>query len=118
MTKTKLTFALIAIVAGLAGVSQAQAGSGAYMLGSSQFADRCEANGGDLYGNLGCDLGHVQIECEFAGAQTYCEWDGAQNARGVSRVLGVAMAESLAGPGIGKKKGPKDQMLDLDINWK
>lgn len=107
MTKTKLTLALVAIVAGLAGASQAQAGAGSYLLGSSQFIDRCQANGGNLYGDLGCDLGHVQIDCTFAGAQTFCEWEGAQNIRGVSRVLGIAMAESLSEQASGKKKKPK-----------
>jgi hypothetical protein len=104
---TKLTFAVIALVAGLAGVSQAQAGAGSYMLGSSTFEDRCEANGGDVFdidGGLGCDLGGLEIGCAFAGAQTYCEWDGAQNARGVGRVLGVAQAQSLSEQVQGKKK--------------
>lgn len=120
MTKTKLTFAFLVIAAGLAGVSQAQAGAGAYQLGSSAFENRCEANGGDFYAAGTCDLGSLVIECEFAGAQTWCEWDGAQNARGVSRVLGVAMAESLADGSTGGKKkgGVKDQMLDLDLQWK
>ena len=107
MTKTKLTFAFLVIAAGLAGASQAQAGAGSYQLGSSAFESRCEANGGDLFdldGGLGCDLGGLEIGCAFAGAQTYCEWDGAQNARGVSRVLGVAMAESLSEQSSGKKK--------------
>jgi hypothetical protein len=121
MTKTKLTFALIVVAAGLAGVSQAQAGAGAYQLGSSAFESRCEANGGDFYPTGSCDLGSMQIECDFVGAETFCEWDGAQNARGVSRVLGVAVAESLSEQSTGGKKkkgGMKDQMLDLDIVWK
>lgn len=120
MTKTKLTFALIAIVAGLAGVSQAQAGAGAYQIGSGAFADRCVDNGGDFFPAGSCDLGNVQIECDFVGAQTFCEWEGPQNARGVSRVLGVAMADSLAGTtaGGGKKKGGGIQLPDLDIQWK
>ena len=120
MTKTKLTFALIAIVAGLAGVSQAQAGAGAYQIGSGAFADRCVDNGGDFFPAGSCDLGNVQIECDFVGAQTFCEWEGPQNARGVSRVLGVAMAESITDGSTGGKKkgGVKDQMLDLDLQWK
>jgi hypothetical protein len=104
---TKLAFVVVALVASVVGVSQAQAGAGSYMLGGAQFADRCEASGGNVYGDLGCDLGHVQIDCIFEGAQTYCEWEGAQNVRGVSRVLGVAMAESLSEPVQGKKKKPK-----------
>lgn len=107
MTKTTLTIALFAIVAGLAGVSQAQAGAGSYQLGSSTFEARCEANGGDLFaaGNgTGCDLGTVQIGCAFTGATTYCEWNGSQNQRAVSRVLGVATAESLSETVQGKKK--------------
>lgn len=118
MTKTKLTFALVAIVAGLAGVSQAQAGAGAYQLGSGAFADRCEANGGAFYPAGSCDLGNVQIDCEFVGAQTWCEWDGPQNARGVSRVLGVAMAQSLSEQSSGGKKKVGIKLPDLDIIWK
>lgn len=121
MTKTKLSLAFLVIAAGLAGASQAQAGAGAFQLGGSAFESRCETNGGDFYPAGSCDLGSLLIECEFVGAETWCEWDGAQNARGVSRVLGAAMAESLSEQSTGGKKkkgGMKDQMLDLDIIWK
>lgn len=121
MTKTKLTFAFLVIAAGLAGASQAQAGAGAYQLGSSAFESRCEANGGDFYPAGSCDLGNLQIECDFVGAATWCEWDGAQNARGVSRVLGLAEAESLSeqSAGKGKSKGKGGFKLpDLDLQWK
>jgi hypothetical protein len=107
MTKTKLAFALLTVVAGLVGVSQAQAGAGAYQLGSSAFENRCEAHGGDLMATssgYGCELGALLIDCAFVGAQTYCEWNGAQNQREVSRVLGAAVAESLSEPSQGKKK--------------
>jgi hypothetical protein len=119
MINTKLTFALAIVVAGLAGASQAQAGAGNYQIGSSQFADRCLDNGGDVYGDLSCDLGEVQIDCTFSGVKTYCEWDGAQNKRAVVRVLGMATAESLSEAGggqSGKKKTGKDMMLDLDFS--
>ena len=119
MTKTKLTFAFLVIAAGLAGVSSAQAGAGAYQLSNGAFADRCEAYGGDFYAAGTCDLGALQIECDFVGAQTWCEWDGAQNARGVSRVLGLAMAESLSeGSTGGGKKKPGFKLPDLDLQWK
>ena len=119
MTKTKLTFAFLVVAAGLVGMSQAQAGAGAYQLGSSAFESRCEANGGDFSPAGSCDLGSLQIECDFVGATTWCEWDGAQNARGVSRVLGLAMAESLSegSAGAGKKKGGGFKLPDLDIVW-
>lgn len=115
MTKTKLAFAALALVAGFAGVSQAQAGAGNYHVGSAVFADRCLDNGGDLYGDLSCDLGEVQIDCTFSGVETYCEWDGAQNKRAVVRVLGMAVAESLVesvGGQSGKKKYGKDMVLN------
>ena len=108
MNNTKLTLALLAIVAGLAGASSAQAGQGSFQLGNSMFADRCLDNGGDLFdikSGAGCDLGDVAVGCSFIGAQTWCEWDGAQNDRDVRRVLGAAVAETLAEQGpSGKKK--------------
>jgi hypothetical protein len=117
MINSKFAFAALALVAGLAGVSQAQAGAGNYQIGSSQFADRCIDNGGDLYGNLGCDLGDVQIDCTFSGVETYCEWDGAQNKRAVVRVLGMATPESIAEPGgAAKKKYGKDMVIINEIS--
>jgi hypothetical protein len=107
MTKTKLALALLTLVAGTIGMSQAMAGAGSYQLGHSMFEDRCAANGGyivDIVGGSGCELDDVKIGCSFAGATTYCEWDGAQNLRPVSRVLGVAVAESLSEQVAGAKK--------------
>ena len=117
MTKTKLTLALLAMVAGLAGAASVQAGAGAYQLGSGTFADRCLDNGGDLLATedgKGCDLGFTLIDCKFIGVETNCEWDGAQNQRDVSRVLGVAVAESLSSPG-GKSGGKKKVFWNPDI---
>lgn len=107
MTKTKLAFALLTLVVGTAGVTQAMAGAGEFQLGSSAFEDRCVANGGyvvDIVGGAGCELDDVQIGCAFSGATTYCEWDGAQNLRPVRRVLGAAVAVSLSEQVAGGKK--------------
>lgn len=112
MTNTKITLAVLALVAGFAGAASVQAGEGAYNLGSSAFADRCLNNGGDMLlteTGKGCDLGFTLIDCKFVGAETNCEWDGPQNQRQVSRVLGAAVAESIsseggASGGKGKKK--------------
>ncbi|MFY8032254.1 MAG: hypothetical protein ACOVO5_10515 [Devosia sp.] len=121
MTKTKLALALLALVAGTAGVSQAMAGAGSYQLGSSMFEDRCTANGGyvvDIVGGSGCELDGLQIGCSFSGATTYCEWDGAQNLRPVSRVLGAAVAESLSEPVAGGQKKKLIWNPDIIKNFK
>ncbi len=117
MTKTKITLAVFALVAGFAGASSVQAGEGAYQVGSSAFADRCLDNGGDMLlteTGKGCDLGFTLIDCKFLGAETTCEWDGPQNQREVSRVLGAAVAESIASDG-GKSGAGKKKLWIPDI---
>lgn len=109
MTKTKLTFALLTLVSGLAGISQVQAGQGSFLLGHSAFETRCDANGGTFSPDgaaLSCELDSVKISCLFDGADTFCGWTGPQNQRDVSRVLGAQRAESLSDDhdGPGKKK--------------
>jgi hypothetical protein len=114
MTNTKITLALLALVAGFAGASTVQAGEGAYNLGSSAFADRCLDNGGNMLlteTGKGCDLGFTLIDCKFLGADTTCEWDGAQNQRDVSRVLGAAVAESISSEGGKSGGGGKKKIL-------
>ena len=113
---TKMTLALLALVAGLAGASSVQAGEGAYQVGSSAFTDRCLNNGGNVLATedgKGCDLGFTLIDCSFLGAETTCEWDGPQNQREVSRVLGAAVAESIASDG--GKNGKKKSLWIPDV---
>jgi hypothetical protein len=116
---TKITLALLALVAGLAGAASVQAGEGAYQVGSSAFTDRCLDNGGDMLlteTGKGCDLGFTLIDCKFVGAETTCEWDGPQNQREVSRVLGAAVAESIASEG-GKSRSGKKKTLWVPDLW-
>ena len=120
---TKITLALISLVVGLAGVSQAHAGAGSVLLGQSSFEDRCYTNGGtlDIDGAaLGCDLGGLLVSCDFADAYASCEWNGAQGHRGVTRLIGSITPDSIvdgadgASAGKGKGKGGGFQQPNLN----
>jgi hypothetical protein len=109
---TKITLALISLVVGLAGVSQAHAGAGSVLLGQSTFEDRCEFNGGALDGadgSVACDFGDLLVSCDFAEAYAHCDWNGAQGHRGVTRLIGALTADSIVdgADGAGAGKGGK-----------
>ena len=118
MFNKKIALAVLVLATGLA--TAAHAGQGSVMLGSTGFADRCTANGGQLFDTgdgYACQLPTTLLECTFAGAYADCEWNGVQNKREVVRVIGMIGAESLSGEGFGavKKSGGGGGIVPLDL---
>jgi hypothetical protein len=109
MNRKNVTLALLVVLTGLAAASQAHAGQGSVMLGSTAFADRCQDNGGQLFGTKGgyaCQLPATLLECTFAGAHASCAWNGVQNKLEVVRVIGLIGTDSLSSVGSGGFKKP------------
>ena len=124
MINNTTMLALVVVAAGLAGAGQAHAGQGSVMLGSTGFAERCDANGGALHDTAdgyACELQTTLVTCTFAGAWADCQWNGRQNKLEVVRLIGMLQAESLSDRGSfgrGGKKPGGVQMLDLPLDSK
>ena len=120
MNKTFAIAFAISSIAGFAAALPAQAATRSVDIGISTFADRCIDQGGlfrDANPTFACEMTTNAVVCDFNSLnQADCEWTGIDNQLAVNRLLGMAVAESLASTGDVAGKKPL-QKPDFPIKW-
>lgn len=111
MTKTlSIALSLVAVLAGIAAASPAQAASRFVDISPDRMADRCLGTGGSFFspaaGVAVCDLPTVAITCAFVSTfQANCRWPGIDLQVAITRVIGISDAIFVGGSS-GGTSGP------------